>query len=68
MVADIWVGGAVVLASERPSVASAATQKYCFAAQATVTVNGSQAIEGRWRRTAGTMTNTRRTLSYLRVA
>jgi hypothetical protein len=68
MTADIWVGGVVVTASERPSTQSSATQKYVFACQALVTVNGAQAIEGRWRRGAGTMTNTRRTLSYIKVA
>jgi hypothetical protein len=67
MTADIWVAGAVVTASERACTQSTATQKYVFACQALVTVNGAQAIEGRWRRGTGTLTNTRRTLSYLKV-
>ena len=64
---DIWAAGALVQSSERPLISSNTTNHMNFTCQAIVTVNGAQAIEGRWRRSAGTVTNTRRTLSILRV-
>jgi hypothetical protein len=68
MIADIWAAGTVVTASERTLVSSNTTNHFNFATQAKVTVNGSQAIEGRWRTVSGnTNTNTRRTLSIMRV-
>lgn len=68
MTASIYSGGTLVTASERLAVTSNTDQDMIFASQAIVTVNGSQAIEGRWRRSGNTLTNTRRTLTILKVA
>lgn len=69
---SIYVGGVQVAASERP-VARGGSQtfgaQYGFACSARVVVNGSQAIEGRWRITGGgTATMYHRTLKLLKVA
>lgn len=64
---SIYVDGVQVAASERdfrrPGNVGAG-----FACVAKVTVNGAQAVEGRWRTTQGTMSMFERTLSVLEVA
>ena len=64
----IFVAGNLVTASERSCGDSVTAAKEPFCCVARVTVTGAQAIEGRWRTTNGTIQNTRRTLTYLRVA
>lgn len=68
MVMSIYVGGSLQTASESINFISNASDIYTFKSQALVTVNGAQAIEGRWRTSANTATNTRRVLSIIRVA
>lgn len=65
---SIYAGGTQVLASEVPSYRTSAGAVANFSTHALVTVNGAQAIEGRWRTTGNTSTNTRRQLSYIKVA
>lgn len=65
---SIYAGGTIVTASESPAQRATTAVSFPFACAARVTVNGSQAIEGRWRTSAATATNTRRTLMYLKVA
>lgn len=65
---DIWSGGALVTSSERIYASSNTTNRSPFCCVARVTVNGSQAIEGRWRTSTGTATCTRSSLAYLKVA
>ena len=64
---SIYVDGVQVAASERdfrrPGNVGAG-----FTCVAKVTVNGAQAVEGRWRTTQGTMSMFERTLSVLEVA
>lgn len=64
---SIYVNGALVTSSERLFTNSTNTQRTSFCCVAKVTVTGVEAIEGRWRRTAGTATNTRRSLAYIKV-
>jgi len=67
---SIYSGGVQVGASERefrrPGLLGGSTAG-SFACVAKVVVNGAQAIEGRWRTTAGTMTAHERTLAILEV-
>lgn len=73
---NIYSGGSIVSASERWAVpqfsagglGGSPSIPIPIATQATVTVNGSQAIEGRWRRSAGTATAHQRTLTILKVS
>ena len=66
---SIYSGGTQVAASEREfkrgSNQGNITASFCC--QAKVTVNGAQAIEGRWRETGGTATMYERTLSIIAV-
>jgi hypothetical protein len=69
--ASIYVDGVQVAASERPVGRGGSptfASQYGFCASARVTVNGTQAIEGRWRSTAGTATMFHRTLKILKAA
>jgi hypothetical protein len=68
MVMSIYSGGSIQTASESINYNPSASSIYTFKSQALITVNGAQAIEGRWRTSANTATNTRRTLSIIRVA
>lgn len=68
MTMSVYAGGVQAATSERPVSCSSAAQRYNFNCTAVVTVDGLQAIGGYWRRTAGTVTNTRRSLMYLKVA
>ncbi len=70
---SIYVGGAQIAHTERkatPQNASVGSdsQGIGLASQAIVTVNGSQAIEGRWRATAATATAHQRTLTIIRLS
>jgi hypothetical protein len=64
----IYSGGSPVAASERTFNRGATTSATTsFSSTAKVTVNGSQAIEGRWRITGGTATLTQGQLMILKV-
>lgn len=65
---SVWSGGSQVAASEVNFQSSAANRTCPFCCIATVTVNGAQAIEGRWRVSAGTSSMYQRTLMILKVA
>lgn len=65
---SVYSGGTLATSSERPFSRGAQAVTASFDAVARVTVNGAQAIEGRWRVTGGTGTNTRRSLAILRVS
>lgn len=72
VVCSLYVGG--VLDADtvrgpipRTNAVGAITMSPTVAAQARVTVNGSQAIEARWKTSAGTATAHQRTLNILRV-
>lgn len=73
---SIYFGGTQVAHTERvatPNVASSGVfnpngANIPIATQCIVTVNGSQAIEARWRRTAGTATAHERTLTIIKLA
>jgi hypothetical protein len=64
---SLYVGGVLVAASERAWQRGAQTVQSSFACACKVTVNGSQAIEGRWRTSGATATNNRRQLVIMRV-
>lgn len=71
---SIYSGGTLEAGSERQVVANVsggfsnpATTTMSVTAFAVTTVNGSQAIEGRWRRSAGTATATYRHLKVIRI-
>lgn len=66
---SIYVGGVQVTASERIyNTSNAGQTDDTFCCQTVSTVNGAQAIEGRWRTTtANTATSTRHTITALRV-
>lgn len=69
---NIYVGGAIVAHTERQATPQntafgAATQSIGLATQTIATVNGSQAIEARWRTTAATATAHERTLTIVRL-
>ena len=68
MFGSIYMGGVQVAASEREIDAPGASESSDMTSIALVTVNGAEAIEGRWRRTAGTATMHERQLLILRVA
>ncbi len=68
---SVYVGGVQVTASQGQRTRSnnnTANQRMDWNYFDDVTVNGSQAIEIRWRRTAGTATAFDRQLSYMRVS
>ncbi len=65
---SVYAGGVQQLHSESPCTRTSAGAVYNFGCTSLVTVDGTQAIEGRWRTTGGTATNTRRHLMYLKVA
>jgi hypothetical protein len=70
---SIYSGGSVVTASQRTFSTTASgvtnsTMSCSFSAIAKVTVNGSQAIEGRWKTTSGSINNTYRQLLITLVA
>jgi hypothetical protein len=66
---SIYAGGLKEAASERHiGFFRAASTELGFACAAKVTVNGAQAIEGRWRTTAATASMYERTLTILKVA
>ena len=72
---SIYAGGTLQTGSESPVVANVSgglsnpntttANATCFAV---VVVNGSQAIEGRWRRSAGTASASFRHLKIVRIA
>ena len=66
---SIYAGGSQVAASEvsctQPSNSS--SRHYPFACCCQVTVNGAQAIEGRWRTDAATASMYQRTLEILKI-
>lgn len=71
---SIYSNGTLEAGSERQVVANVsgglsnpATTTMSVTSFAVVTVNGSQAIEGRWRRSAGTATATYRHLKVIRI-
>lgn len=69
---SIYSGGTLKSDSQRPTVprfngVGANSLSHCVASQGVVVVNGSQAIEGRWRTAANTATAHQRTLNILRV-
>lgn len=73
---SIYSGGSQVAESSRQcspqftsgGLGGAPSLDFPIATGARVTVNGSQAIEARWRTTGGTATALQRTLMYLKVA
>lgn len=65
---SIYSAGVLVTASERPSPRVNAAQQNSWCCVARVTVTAGQAIEGRWRTTAATATNTRRSLVLVKVS
>jgi hypothetical protein len=65
---SIWAAGAQIAASEQGLQQSATSRRWGFCCIAVVTVNGAQAIEGRWRASSGTSTMYNRTLMILKVA
>jgi len=65
--ASIWSAGSQVAASERKIIQGRDGLQGLFCCAAKVTVNGSQAIEGRWRRSANTGTMHERILAIIRV-
>ena len=67
MTMSIYVNGALYTGSERANVIAQSADIHNFICMTHVTVNGSQAIEGRWRTSAGTATNTNRQLYYMKV-
>lgn len=64
---SIWAAGAQVAASEERMVMGGANKAQAFCCVAIVTVNGAQAIEGRWRVSGNTGTMHQRTLAILKV-
>lgn len=68
MFMSIYSGGVQVAASEREIDSLSLNESVGFCCMAKVTVNGAQAIEGRWRNNAiGTATMHERQLMILRV-
>lgn len=67
---SIYAGGVQTAASERRFMRGAGQGDVSipFCCEAKVTVNGSQAIEGRWRTSGATATMHERTLTILKVA
>lgn len=65
---SIYAGGVQAAASEREIDAPGANESSDATSVAVVTVDGSQAIEGRWRRSAGTALMHGRILILNRVA
>ena len=72
---NLYVGGSILAHTERQATnansgfgASAAGTCFPIATQSIVTVNGSQAVEARWRRSAGTATSHERTLTLIRLS
>lgn len=70
---SLYVGGTLKADSARPTVprfngVGANTLSPCVATQGIVTVNGSQAIEIRWKVGSGTGTAYQRTLSIVRLS
>lgn len=65
--ASIWMGGAQVAGTERQYLSPQANSRTAFAAGARTTVDGTQAIEGRWRVSANTGTMIGRSLTILEV-
>ncbi len=71
VITSIWSAGSQVSASERENKRGAGQGDVhtAFSCMARVTVNGSQAIEGRWRVDAGTGTlELGRTLAIIEVS
>lgn len=71
---SLYVGGVQVAASERRTtsliqgvVVGNQPQQQAVATHGKVTVNGGQAVEARWRASAGTSTAHQRTLTLMRV-
>lgn len=65
---SIYAAGSQLTASEEKYLRGNQAIHVPFCCVAKVTVNGSQAIEGRWKTTAGTATMHQRTLAILKVA
>jgi len=65
---SIYSGGTQVAASQRTTDAPGTNEATSFMTMALVTVNGAQAIDGRWRTSAGTATMHERQLALVRVA
>lgn len=72
---SIWVGGAQVADTEKMcqpqfsagGLGGSPSNDVPVETHAIVTLNGSQALEGRWRTSAGTATALRRKLSYVKM-
>jgi hypothetical protein len=64
---DIWSGGSLITTSQRSVNSGNANNRIGFNCMAVVTVNGSQAIEGKWRTASGTATNYYRGMQILKV-
>lgn len=64
---SLWSAGAQVVGTERAVGTAGAAYSPVFT-QAVITVNGSQAIEGRWRVLAGTSTAHQRRLTLVKLA
>lgn len=65
---SIYSGGTQVAASEEAYLSARTSQDIPFCCIAQVTVDGTQAIEGRWRVDSNTGTMHQRTLMILQVA
>ena len=63
----IYAGGTINTSSQRDYIMTPANARYAAVTSGTVTVNGSQAIEIRGKRSAGTTTVQVRTMSIVRV-
>jgi len=64
---SIWSGGAQIADSERRTDVAAAGEYLAFQTQAVASVNGTQAIEARWRMGSGSGTLYSRNLIILKV-
>jgi hypothetical protein len=64
---SIYGGGVQVASSEERAQQAAAARSWPFCCTAQVTVNGTQAIEGRWRVNGNTATMHQRNLQILQV-
>lgn len=67
IIMSLYVGGAQVVGTERQHMASQANARIPFSTQALVTVDGTQAIEGRWRASANTGTMIGKSFTVIEV-
>jgi len=64
---SLYVNGVLLAESQRTWQRPGSSAQGSFACNCKITVDGTQVVEGRWRRSAGTATNTNRQLVLLRV-